>query len=243
MKGILIAFVLTIFSSCVGKEIQASIAQVETPQVEYQPEIASILDSFDILASPIYFDTTFFQKNIHFNFENGNLNSEVVQILTQKFAKDEISSRENYYINAFIEIEEAKGKGQYLEFQELLEGGMTENAVCRSIGRIELGDSVGLLLWEIKYKSFEACPLYQGHHVLGTIVYKGKTVSCMHLASNVNGSDSPIRFESYQLASIFKNGKINIQNFAQTHEDGVLIEENSAHAHYQFSSNGFELVK
>ncbi len=243
MKGILIAFVLTLLSSCIGKEIQASIAQVQIPQVEYQPEIASILDSFVVLENPIFFDTTFFLKNSKFDFENGNLSSEVVQILTQKFAKDEISARENYYINAFIEIEEAKKNEQYAEFQEILEGGMTENAVCRSLGRIELGDSVGLLLWEIKYKSFDAPPTYQGHHVLGTIVYQGNTISCMHLASNETGADIPMRFESYQLASVFKNGKINVQNFAQTHENGVLIEETAAHSHYQLTSKGFELTK
>lgn len=243
MKGILIALVLTIFSACVGKEVQASFAQPEIPQVEYQPEINSILDSFILMDTPLHFDTAFFLKNIHFDFENGNLKSDVVQILTEKFAKDDISARENYYINAFLEIEEAKNNNLFDEFQESLQSGMTQNAICQSIGRIELGDSVGLLLWEIKYKSFDACPFYSGHHVLGTLIYKGKTISCMHLASNETGSDAPMRFETYQLAKVFKNGRINIQNYAQTHEDGELIEETSSHAHYQFSSTGFEAVK
>ena len=243
MKGILLALVLSMFSSCVGKEIQASIAQIETPQVEYQPELTSILDSFNILETPIQFDSAFFSNNLKFDFENGNLSGQIVQLLTEKFAKDEISGRENYYINAFLEIEEAKSNNQYTEFQDNLDIGMTENAVCKSIGRIELGDSVGLLIWEIKYKSFDACPLYAGHHVLGTVVYKGKSISCMHLASNETGSDAPMRFESFQLASLYKNGVIDIRNYAQTHEEGELIENPSSKASYQFSSTGFELRK
>ncbi len=243
MKGFIFALVVSIFTSCVGKKIQESIAEPLVKKVEYQPEINTILDRFNLLDSPMFLDTSFFVQNLSTNFENGNLNSEVVQILTQKFAKDEISTRENYYINAFLEIEEMKVVEKYAEYQESLQGGMTENAMCRSIGRIELGDSVGLLLWEIKYKSFDACPFYQGHHVLGTIIYKGETISCMHLASNETGADAPMRFESYQLASVFKNGKINILNFAQTHEGNKLIEETATHAHYQFSSHGFEVIK
>jgi hypothetical protein len=243
MKGILIALVLSIFSSCVGKEIQDSIAQVETPQVEYQPELIAVLDSFKVLVYPIHFDSTYFRKYTQFDFESGNLSRELVTILTRKFASDEISARENYYINAFLEIEEAKSENKYAEFQEELESGMTENAVCNSLGRIELGDSVGLLLWEIKYTSFDACPSYQGHHVLGTIIYKGKTISCMHLASNDRGADAPMQYESFQLASVFNNGIIKVRNFAQTFEDNVLIENSSSKTNYQFTSKGFELKK
>lgn len=243
MKGILIALVLSIFSSCVGKEIQASIAQIETPQVEYQAEISGILDSFQVLETPIHFDSTFFKKNKLYLFDNGNLNAEIVKVLTQKFAKDDISARENYYINAFLEIEEAKTNNQYAEFVEKLEGGMTENAVGRALGRIELGDSVGLLLWELKYKSFDACPSYQGHHILGSIVYKGQTISCMHLASNEGGSDAPMQFDSYQLASIYKDGTIRVRNYAQTFEEDQLIENTVSKTNYHFSSKGFELKK
>lgn len=243
MKGILIALVLSMFSSCVGKEIQATIAEVKIPQVEYQAELVGILDSFLLLDTPIHFDTAFFKRELKFDFENGNLSPEIVQVLTQKFAKDEISARENYYVNAFLEIEEAKAKDQYATYQENLDPGMTENAVCRSIGRVEIGDSVGLLLWEIKYESFAACPLYQGHHVLGTLVYKGQTISTMHLASNVSGSDAPVRFESFQLASILKNGELHIRNFAQTYEENDLIESSSSKTNYLFSSKGFEIKK
>lgn len=243
MKVILLALVLCMLSSCVGKEIQESIVTIATPQVEYQAEIIPILDSFNILETPIHFDSTFFNKHAEFDYQNGNLNREIVQLLTQKFAQDEISSRENYYVNAFLEIEEAKEAEKYLEYQENLQSGMTEDAVCRSLGRIELGDSVGLLLWEIKYVSYAACPFYKGHHVLGTVIYKGKTISCMHIASSESGADAPMTFESLQLASLYKNGAMYIRSFGKTYEGDELIENSFSIANYQFSSTGFELKK
>lgn len=243
MKLILLALVLASLSSCVGKEIQASIAPIDTPHVEYQSELIPILDSFPIVETPIHFDSTFFKKQTDFKYENGNLNREIVQLLSQKFANDEISSRENYYVNAFIEIEEAKANEKYAEYQANLESGMTENAVCRSLGRIELGDSVGLLLWEIQYESYPACPFYKGHHVLGTLIYKGKTISCMHIASNESGADAPMQFESLQLASLYKNGAMYIRSFGKTFEGDELIENTFSIANYLFSSTGFELKK
>lgn len=233
---------LLILGSCFGKEIKSDLTTKDT--VSYPQLIADQLENYYGLKElPFAIDSSFFAADSSMNFDDGNLTVNEVKFLSARMAYDEASSREKHYLNDFYRIAEAKAGGTYENFKEKLDIGMTENATCRSIGRLEFGDTMGLVLWEVMYKSFDACPFYTGHHVLGTLVKDGQAVYCMNLASRESGADAPMSFEMYQLASVSNNAVITIRNHSQAMEDDSLVEQSHVFLKYKITGKGFSVIK
>lgn len=242
MKSVIyVVGLLLIVTACVGKEIKSNLKSKH--KINYPTTLISQLNQFPLLQLPYSIDSVFFDADSTFEVGKGTLFSPTIKILSTPMAKDEVSAREQYYLNDYFKIAKAKKEGKYAELKSKLDIGMTENAVCNPIGRIEYGDTAALLIWEIKYESFQACPSYFGHDILGTYIQNGKVVSCMHLASRESGADAPMFYETFQLAKIDKQGRINIKTSSKTQEDSVVIEQSKLHFHYQITQHGFKLLK
>lgn len=237
-SSLLLVFLLT---ACLGKEIKSGVRQKDS--LLYPVALNSILDSFPLNQLPFVIDSTYFDGFSAFDFEGGNLRPEAVKILSARFAFDDLSKRENYYMNSFLNISKAKSEGSFESFKATLESGMTENAVCNAIGRVEFGDTLAILLWEIQYKSMDTTPTYQGHHILGTLVCGGKTVACMHLGNKEQGADFPMSYEVYQLFKIDKFGWISVRNYSMSKEEDEVVENASTYLNYRVSGRGFKYVK
>lgn len=232
---------MTFLTSCVGKEVKSNLT--EEKSIEFPIEISSQLAKFPVKNNDYTIDSLYFVKDSTFKFSKGNLDIETVKLLSKKLSADEITTREKYYLNDFFHVQEAKEKGKFDQFKKKLDIGMTENAVCNAIGRIEFGDTAALLLWEIVYKSYDACPFYYGHDVMGSLVKNGKIISCITLAAKESGADAPMSYEMYQLVKIDQTGQIFIKNHAQTSEENTVIEKSKFVSRYKINSFGFEWQK
>ncbi len=237
----LIGILLTFLSSCVGNEVKSNLN--EEKSIEFPLEISVQLSKFPLKSSDFKIDSLYFVKDSTFKFLKGNLDIETVKLLSKKLSTDEITTREKYYLNDFFLVQEAKEKGKFDQFKKKLDIGMTENAVCNAIGRIEYGDSAALLLWEIVYKSNDACPFYFGHDVMGTLVKNGKIISSITLAAKESGADAPMSYEMYQLFKMDEFGQIFIKNHSQTSEENTVIEKSRFASRYKINSFGFEWQK
>lgn len=237
----LIGVLLTFLSSCVGNEVKSNLNNEKS--IEFPIEINGQLSKFPTKSKDFTIDSLYFAKDSTFKFSKGNLDIETVKLLSKKLSIDEITAREKYYLNDFFLVQEAKDKGKFAQFKKKLDIGMTENAVCNAVGRIEYGDSAALLLWEIVYKSYDACPYYFGHDVMGSLVKNGKVISCITLAAKESGADAPMSYEMYQLVKMDEFGQIFIKNHSQTSEENTVIEKSKFVARYKINSFGFEWQK
>lgn len=237
----LFGVLLTFLASCVGNEVKSNLN--EEKSIEFPKEISLQLSKFALKSKDFIIDSLYFANDSTFKFSKGNLDIATVKSLSKKLSIDEITTREKYYLNDFFHIQEAKEKGKFAQFKKKLDIGMTENAVCNAVGRIEYGDSAALLLWEIVYKSYDACPYYFGHDVMGSLVKNGKVISCITLAAKESGADAPMSYEMYQLAKMDEFGQIFIKNHSQTSEENTVIEKSKFVARYKINSFGFEWQK
>lgn len=227
--------------ACMGKEVKSNLTN--TVQITYPDSLLGELQNFPKLPLPYSIDSLFFAADSTLKIGKGTLFSPIVKILSTPMATDELSKREQYYLNDYFKISAAKKEGKYTELKANLDIGMTENAVCNPIGRIEFGDTAAMLIWEIKYESYPACPSYFGHDIMGTYIRRGDVISCMHLASRESGADAPMSYETIQLAKVDKNGRINVLTTSKTVEDSTIIEQSKSHFHYQITSSGFKQLK
>lgn len=235
--GILVLFLF----SCMGKDVKSNLN--EEKSIVYPKIIDEQLSKFSLKSQNFTVDSSYFANDSTFKFTKGNLDTETVKLLSKKLSVDEITAREKYYLNDFFHIETAKSKGKFNQFKKKLDIGMTENAVCNAVGRIEYGDSASLLIWEIVYKSYDACPFYFGHDVMGSLVKNGKIISCITLAAKESGADAPMSYEMYQLAKMDEFGQILIKNHSQTSEENTVIEKSKFVSRYKINSFGFEWQK
>lgn len=241
---LLLSFVLPaiLLASCFGEKIKSDLTTQTS--VEYPQLISDKLENaYALKELPFVIDSSFFNADSSMNFETGNLSIEEVKFLSAHMAYDEASSREKHYLNDFYMIAQAKQDGTFEALQEKLDIGMTANAACHSLGRIEFGDTMALVLWDIIYESYAACPSYSGHHVLGTLVKDGQAIYCMNIAYREWGADAPMSFEMYQLASIADNAMITIRNHSQAMEEDSMVEQSHVFMKYKINGKGFSLLK
>ena len=242
MKIFHVSMILVLFVvSCVGKEVKSNLNVKQT--LKYPELVDKQLSKFPLKEPNFAIDSSYFATDSSFQFKKGNLSLETVKALSHNLSKDEITEREKYYLNDFFLIQKSKNSGKYADFKRHLDIGMTENAVCNAIGRVEFGDTAAILLWEIHYKSYDACPYYFGHDVMGSLVKNGKIMSCITLAVKQSGADAPMFYEMFQLVKIKENGQIFIQNYGQTTEENKVIERSKNSIKYKLNSFGFEWQK
>ena len=242
MKPLLSFALLTLLLvSCIGKEIKSS---PDENAVVYPQLVGERLDDdFPLMQIPYKIDSVFFENDSAVNYEKGNMSIDLVKLLSKSLASDEASDRERYYLNDFYQIAEAKENSTYEKLKNSLDIGMTENASCKSIGRVEFGDTMAVLVWEINYKSFDACPFFSGHHVLGTLIKNGNVISCMQLASHESSADAPMSIELFQLASISEKGIITVKNHTSTNEELIVVEKAESFFKYKITDTGFKAIK
>jgi hypothetical protein len=242
MKSIyLLPLLLLTFSACVGKAVKNNLES--NTKLIYPTKIQEIISKFPNKKLPFRIDSTFFKSDDNYTFKQNNLSVEHVKLLAYNLSTDEITSREKYYLNDFFKIERLKSSHKYAQFKKDINLGMTENASCNAIGKIEFGDSMAILIWDITYKSFDACPFYFGHHVMASLSKHGKMISCITLAAREWGADAPMSYEMYQLGEISNQGEISCFNLAQSNEDSVIIEKTKNVNKYKINSKGFEWKK
>lgn len=241
MKPVFTLFFVAALVTACSQQVNHT-SQVETTVVIYPDSVKDIIDTLPELNGEFALDSTFFQKDSAVRYDLASLSSEMVKLLSSKMAYDQTSQREIHYLNAYYDIQKAKENDSFPEYISKLEGGMTQNAVTGLIGKKQFNDSLGLLIWELKYKSTDSIPSYTGHHVLGSLFSKGKMISCMHLGNHDTGYDPPMSYEMFQLFSINEHGWITIRNHSESKEEQAIVERNSKYLNFKITNRGFKYM-
>jgi hypothetical protein len=225
-------------SSCGNSEEKFLDNEINTvKKVEYSMMITQHLESFPLLNFPLIIDKKYINDSLK-NHSKFPLSVGIVSEFALRLGEDDDSQQEKYYINDFIRIATAKNEGKYQEFEKSLDIGMTKDADCHAIGRLEYGDSLGIIIWKISFSSFEACPFYSGTHVLGSFYSKGKLIKTYQLATVDAGSDPPMGFVARKKVYLDANGFMKIDFFSQSMEEEVIIETEKTEKKFFINTKG-----
>lgn len=241
MKYILYLIVVFALFACSTKAEQ-SIPKTEKKEIIYPEFLTKSISQSDQLTLPFTIDSLFFLDT------SGNkklrvIPIEEVEFLTKTLHKEEASDANRYYINDYLKIKNAKLDHHYEAFKKKLDIGMIQDAECYYLGKIEYQDSVALILWELTYSSYEACPVFEGKHVMASLIYNGEVVHSLEIAAHETSIDPPIDAENFYTCSIKQNGQINRQYIFNVNEKDVSIEKGSNQRQFRITKKGFRQEK
>jgi hypothetical protein len=234
-----ILFLTVILFSCSESPKPVTKNKEEKAKVSYSMTVDQHLSSFPLLKFPCVIDGNFL-KDSSKNHTSFPISIGLVSELASNFGGDDDSQRESYYVNDFIKIQTAKQEGKYDDFVQKLDIGMTKDANCYALGRLEFGDSLGLLIWKVVFTSYEACPYFSGTHVLGSIYQNGKLIKTYQLAMNESGADAPMSFNAKKKVRIDKNGILKMFTSTETLEEEVVIETEKIEKVFVLTSSGIK---
>ena len=179
-------------------------------------------------------------------FEDSSLHKKLVQIpledvemLSKTLHQEEVSESNRYYLNDYKTIKEAKLDGKYDAFLEKLDIGMIKDADAFYLGRLEFGDSIGIVIWQLNYSSYEACPFFSGIHILATSIYEGKVIQTIEIAGHEINADAPISAENYYLSRVTSKGLIVRNYYFKVDENEENIEKGSNSEKFILQKKGF----
>lgn len=240
MRIILSAALLgVLLAACGAPKKEKKPETVAAPKsIQYPAEFQGVLDHFPVVKA-VAVDSIFFDDSVG-NTSDFTLSVDLVKQLTARFAKDDYSHDETYYLNSFYKIAEAKRNNAYEQFKKNLDIGMTQDANCYALSRMEFGDSLAVLFWKIDYSSYEACPVFSGTHVLASLVRDGKVGECILLAAHEVSADPPMGYELYQLGSLHSKGILKTRRYSETMEDETVIEKEKIRSVYSLNAFGFQ---
>lgn len=236
--NLLLFSAMFLFSCGTGPEEKTTEENEKPKKVEYPAEISSKIDLFPVVGDELKLDKAFFADSSR-NHKEHKLNMDLVKFLSSSLSDDELSEPNAYYLKQYYVIEKAKKSKSYNKYVEKLDIGMTKDANCYALSRIEFGDSIAALLWRLDFSSYEACPYFRGSHFLLSTVYKGKVVQTIQLAADESAADAPMSSSILQQAKISGKGKISFTYESSVEEDGVQIEHVSEKKELVLSDKGF----
>ena len=171
-------------------------------------------------APPLIIDTAF----IHKSQTKDTLTAKQLKLLTAKMLDHSLTSMSNWELEKFYQIDSIKVAGKYNEYCSSLDLGMMKYSNVYPMRQIKLDEKTTVLIWELQYGSYEACPHSEGMVVYATIIYLGKPTHSLLLAEYMTAADPPVSTQRTVIATILEGGKIEI-NVVEINDEGVDIEK------------------
>jgi hypothetical protein len=146
------------------------------------------------------------------------------------FADIEDSRQLQGILNDFCRIDSLRSLQKYQDYLDSIDIGMTREATAYKLGTIQLSPRSNLMLWGLNFSSYEACPLFAGNLVIGTIT---SSEGCTHVPlGKIFSSVDPPVFFSEQLTSEITDKWIAINSTRVSDEDmDVPGEEKQTHCY------------
>lgn len=235
LKMLPLLFILT-FLSCTSSENETPL--VEKKIVEYPEEIKKFIHLFPDLKQELSLDRVF-MKDSTLNHTKHKLSLKEVRLLAQNFSKDELTEINEYYLKDYFKIEQSKLDNKYKAYTDSLDIGMMQDANCFALGKIDLGDSLSILIWKINFASYEACPYYSGTHFMASVIYAKQVIQTIQVACDESAADAPFSSSTFQEAKFFTIGKISTKSESVSLEEEKEIERLNKKIDYFLSPKGF----
>lgn len=240
--------VFIILSSCnnnteINEPTNEDSLSVEKP-LNYDEEINDIITLFqqnqdnNLIIDSIYIGKAEQTK------EDKKLNGEQVNLLSSKFIDHEYTRNVSYDLTAFYMIDSLKNIGAYEDYVNSLDIGMMKIAEAYALDIYKLEDKkTEILIWCIKYSTYEACPYAAGLVIFSTILFNGEITSGAILAESMSAGDPPSGMSRNIFGNISSNGMMEYE-FIQINEDedenGIISDTTSNSIKYSIIEGKFK---
>lgn len=197
---------------------------------------------------PLLIDSTFIEKYALQGEEaEYNLTYPEAKYLGFEFPDGDLVSGGSWRINTFINIDSMKSVGAYEDYLESLDLGQARYCIGQVIGNITINPQSQMLIWNLDYATYEACPYGYGTYVFGTIFTNGVGTNTCLLAEDSGGGDPPSWGEGYMQSEITDTTitVLNIDTWGEYGDDGEddFVEKQERTEVLSFDSYGFTVVK
>jgi hypothetical protein len=234
-----ILYLIAVFAlfACSTKAEQ-SIPKAEKKEIIYPEFLTKSVSKLDELTLPFTIDSLYFLDTTR-SKKLRVIPIEEVEFLSKNLHKEEASDANRYYINDYLKIKNAKLDHQYEAFKKKLDIGMIQDAECYYLGKIDYPDSLAIILWELDYNSYEACPYFSGKHVMASLIYDGTVVETIEIAGYETNVDPPMDAKNLYTCSINQKGLINRHYLFNVNEEEVSIEKGTKREQFRITKKGF----
>lgn len=222
---------------------------IEQSDLREEIDVSKLLvksnQSFEL---PLLIDSTFIEKYALQGEEaEYNLTYPEAKYLGFEFPDGDLVSGGSWRINTFINIDSMKSVGAYEDYLESLDLGQARYCIGQVIGNITINPQSQMLIWNLDYATYEACPYGYGTYVFGTIFTNGVGTNTCLLAEDSGGGDPPSWGEGYMQSEITDTTitVLNIDTWGEYGDDGEddFVEKQERTEILSFDSYGFTVVK
>jgi len=215
----LITFVLSLLQSC-GTKVSNTYnyyGNETTKELTYPEQLKEKIKDLKKLDLPFKTDSVFFKE-----FTPGmEMDDASLKLLISNFSGGEDFG--DNYVFEVLRLNHLKRMSQYEDYVNLLDLGQLKDANAYWIGRIEKGDTA-LILWNVQYSSYEACPFYAGNEIFVSLIHEGIVKKCVKIGEYSSGGDAPYWFESFILFAIDDSFLIERKKYYASYDDDTLEE-------------------
>ena len=214
-------------------------------EIDVAALIAKSEETFEL---PLMIDSSFIEKYaLQEEDADYNLTSVEAKYLGFSFPEGDLVSGGGWRLNTFIEIDSIKKAGGYEEYLNNLDLGQARYCIGHVIGKVDFNSQSTLLIWNLDYATYEACPYGYGTYIFGTIFTNGVGTNTCMLAESSGGGDPPSWGESYMQSEIVDTN-ITVTNLDTWGEDGDNGEDDYVETQdrteiLSISSLGFKVIK
>ncbi len=214
-------------------------------EIDVSKLLAKSNQSFEL---PLIIDSTFIEKYALQGEEaEYNLTYPEAKYLGFEFPDGDLVSGGSWRINTFIKIDSMKSVGAYEDYLESLDLGQARYCIGQVIGSLAINSQSQMLIWNLDYATYEACPYGYGTYVFGTIFTNGVGTNTCLLAEESGGGDPPSWGEGYMQTEISDTTVtvFSIDSWGEYGDDGEddIVEKQERTEVLSIGSHGFVMVK
>jgi len=207
--------------------------------------LAKATETFSL---PLLIDSTFIEKYALTGEESAyNLTYKEAKHLGFDSPEADLVSAGSWRINTFINIDSMKSVGAYEDYLESLDLGQARYCIGQVIGSLAINSQSQMLIWNLDYATYEACPYGYGTYVFGTIFTNGVSINTCLLAEESGGGDPPSWGESYMQSEIVDTTVtvLSLDTWGEYGDDGEddFVEKQERTEILSVTSYGFAVVK
>ncbi|MEX1002454.1 MAG: hypothetical protein WDZ35_10110 [Crocinitomicaceae bacterium] len=211
-------------------------------------DVTALMTKFNtVFDLPLKIDSAFVTQ---FSSESAEdpytLTGSEVAYLLRKMTTDQATSSADYMPKEFIKLDSIKKNGNYKEYQDNLDLGMTRYSHAKPVGKVIWDEQLTIYLWSLDYATYEACPYAAGTYVFGTVFYQGKARNTTLLGEDSGGGDPPVWGRTLTEGLLTELGlSVDHSNTygEEDYESGEeIITKNEEYSEFEITPNGFELV-
>jgi len=212
--------------------------------IDFNQFISKIDSSY---AVPYLLDSNTVERIDDIQNEESNLTANEVKYLSSQLVENKPTSWNSYQITTFLKLDSLKNNGKYENYLDDLDIGMMARSNANLYAKINVSDSLFMVLWYINYSTYEACPFSAGTVIFGTLFNNSKALNTSVLGEVSGGGDAPYWGSTFVTSQIeltqMKILRIDLQGEGDLDEnEEEIVTTETEEYQLKITKNGFETV-